>query len=236
MLRSTLSVKRRPKPWARVSHANDSMRFMQATSFARIARRSLACRSGRHYRTRPRLRERHLGVLQGLTGAEAIAGQPKAWTTFKSRDPDLVLDGGETWASSTAAWWISWMTFAIDTARPRSGCNSWRCPGCGVSLHTGHALSVARDFPIYNASVNVLSHDNRGWRIESWVTSRIFRKNCDGRYVKPVTGRQETGNKHRPDSFLPVTCHCIRSYEAIVSRMCWRNRWSAVHCGLIPCQ
>src|SRR4051812_30599582 len=41
-----------------------------------------------------RLRERHLGVLQGLTGGEASAGHPAAWQAFKSRNPDLPLDGG----------------------------------------------------------------------------------------------------------------------------------------------
>ncbi|HEX7954762.1 MAG TPA: histidine phosphatase family protein, partial [Burkholderiales bacterium] len=39
----------------------------------------------------PRLRERHLGVLQGLTGAEAALHQPHAWEVFKSRAADAAL-------------------------------------------------------------------------------------------------------------------------------------------------
>ena len=44
----------------------------------------------------PRLRERHLGVLQGLTGEEALARQPAAWKVFKARDPALPLEAGES--------------------------------------------------------------------------------------------------------------------------------------------
>jgi probable phosphoglycerate mutase len=44
----------------------------------------------------PRLRERHLGVLQGLTGEEAALRQPDAWKVFKSRSADAALAGGES--------------------------------------------------------------------------------------------------------------------------------------------
>ena len=38
-----------------------------------------------------RLRERHLGVLQGLTGEEAAMRHPQAWQAFKARHPDAPL-------------------------------------------------------------------------------------------------------------------------------------------------
>jgi len=116
-----------------------------------------------------RLRERHLGVLQGLTGAEAIAGQPKAWTAFKSRDPDLLLEGGETLGE-----FYRRVVDFIDDIRNRLGGGRVLAVTHGGVLDAAYRytqsmpLSVARDFPIYNASVNILSHDNRGWRIESW--------------------------------------------------------------------
>ena len=38
-----------------------------------------------------RLRERHLGVLQGLTGEEAAMRHPQAWQAFKARHPGLLV-------------------------------------------------------------------------------------------------------------------------------------------------
>jgi probable phosphoglycerate mutase len=32
----------------------------------------------------------------------------------------------------------------------------------------GMPLSVHRDFPVYNASINVIAHDGGRWAIESW--------------------------------------------------------------------
>jgi probable phosphoglycerate mutase len=32
----------------------------------------------------------------------------------------------------------------------------------------GMPLSATRDFPIYNASINVLQHEDGKWQVESW--------------------------------------------------------------------
>ena len=116
-----------------------------------------------------RLRERHLGVLQGLAGEEAAAGQPAAWKAFKSRDPDLALEGGESLGEFSRRV----VGFVEDILRKHAGGRILAVTHGGVLdaayRHAlGMPLSVSRDFPIYNASVNVLSHDDRGWRIESW--------------------------------------------------------------------
>jgi probable phosphoglycerate mutase len=116
-----------------------------------------------------RLRERHLGVLQGLTGEEARAGQPAAWHAFKSREPDLTLDGGESLAEFSRRV----IGFLEDMRSNHAGNRVLAVTHGGVLdaayRHAlGMPLSVPRDFPIYNASVNVLCHDHRGWRIESW--------------------------------------------------------------------
>ncbi len=66
-----------------------------------------------------RLRERHLGVLQGLTGEEAAAGQPAAWKAFKSRDADLALAGGESLGEFSRRVVASSKTFS--TGMPAAG-------------------------------------------------------------------------------------------------------------------
>lgn len=116
-----------------------------------------------------RLRERHLGVLQGLTGEEAMAGHTAAWKVFKSRNPDLALEGGE----SLGVFSRRVVEFVEDILGKHAGGRILVVTHGGVLDATyrhalGMPLSASRDFPIYNASVNVVCHDDRGWRIESW--------------------------------------------------------------------
>jgi probable phosphoglycerate mutase len=116
-----------------------------------------------------RLRERHLGVLQGLTGSEASAGHPAAWQVFKSRNPDLPLEGGE----SLSEFSHRVVAFLTDMVRLHAGKLILAVTHGGVLdaayRHAlGMPLSAVRDFPIFNASINRLSHDHRGWHVESW--------------------------------------------------------------------
>jgi probable phosphoglycerate mutase len=117
----------------------------------------------------PRLRERHLGVLQGLTGEQAMAHQPAAWQVFRSRDPELALAGGE----SLGGFSRRVVAFIDEMLSKHAGYHVLLVTHGGV-LDAAYRyalrmpLTVARDFPIYNASVNVLCHDGCGWRVESW--------------------------------------------------------------------
>jgi probable phosphoglycerate mutase len=116
-----------------------------------------------------RLRERHLGVLQGLTGEEAMAGQPAAWRAFKSRDADLELAGGESLGEFSRRV----VEFVEDILGKHAGSRVLVVTHGGVldaayRHAAGMPLSASRNFPIYNASVNILSHDKQGWRIDSW--------------------------------------------------------------------
>jgi len=117
----------------------------------------------------PRLRERHLGVLQGLNGEEALERHPGAWSAFKSRDPEAALEGGESlgeFARRTVDF--------VEEARLRHAGGRALIVTHGGLLDaayrhaTGMPLSKPRDFPIYNASINVLSHDGRAWRVDAW--------------------------------------------------------------------
>lgn len=116
-----------------------------------------------------RLRERHLGVLQGLTGEEAMSDRPAAWKAFKSRDPDLELAGGERLGEFSRR--VVGFVEAILEAHAGERVLVVTHGGVLDAAYrhaVGMPLSASRTFPIYNASVNVLSHDDQGWRIESW--------------------------------------------------------------------
>lgn len=117
----------------------------------------------------PRLRERHLGILQGLTGEEAMTRQPDAWKAFKSRDPEIALAGGESLGEFSRR-----ISGFVDHLLDRHAGSRILVVTHGGVLDAayrragGMPLSAIRDFPIYNASVNVMSHHEGRWKIESW--------------------------------------------------------------------
>ena len=58
--------------------------------------RSVAEVTGHDIVLEPRLRERHFGVFEGLTGGEIEASFPADYARFKSRDQAHVIPGGES--------------------------------------------------------------------------------------------------------------------------------------------
>ena len=116
-----------------------------------------------------RLRERHLGVLQGLTGEEAAIRQPHAWGAFKARNPEATLEGGETLGVFSQR-----VVGLIDELlRAHAGSRLLLVTHGGVldaayRHATGMPLNAPRNFPIYNASLNALRHRGGVWTVESW--------------------------------------------------------------------
>lgn len=116
-----------------------------------------------------RLRERNLGVLQGLTGEEAAIRQRDAWGALKARNPEAPLEGGETLAGFSRRI----VGLIEELLRTHEGSRLLLVTHGGVldaayRHATGMPLNTPRDFPIYNASINVLRHRGGVWTIESW--------------------------------------------------------------------
>ena len=119
-------------------------------------------------RTDLRLRERHRGVLQGLTRDEAMARHPSAWETFRRRQPDEPLEGGE----SLRAFFLRIHEFLREACERHAGKRVLVVTHGGVldaayRLATNRPLEAPRDFPILNAAVNTLSCDGQ-WQLKSW--------------------------------------------------------------------
>lgn len=116
-----------------------------------------------------RLRERHLGVLQGLTGEEAAMRQPQAWLAFKARNPDAALEGGETLAEFSRRV-VGLIEELLNTYSARRLLLVTHGGVLDVAYRhaTALPLNLPRDFPIYNASINVLRHRGGAWTVESW--------------------------------------------------------------------
>ena len=116
-----------------------------------------------------RLRERHLGAMQGLTKREFAERYPEDAAMFNTGDPEYVLPGGES-------------------ARQRYE----RCIRCAEDLAARHLrqrilivahggvlasffyralnmpLSDPRRFSLSNASINSFSITNGDWRLDTW--------------------------------------------------------------------
>jgi probable phosphoglycerate mutase len=131
--------------------------------------RGITAHTGHAIRTDARLRERHLGIFQSLTGTEAALRHPADWRRFKERDPEHDLHGGETLRQFSA-----------------------RCVACVnelAALHphatllvvthggvldvlfrhtTGLPLAAPRTFTLLNASLNTFEITQGMWTLLHW--------------------------------------------------------------------
>jgi probable phosphoglycerate mutase len=125
---------------------------------------------GLPYETDARLRERHLGVIQGFTYEEFAVDHAAELARFKGGDPDFRLSGGES---------------ERERFRRHTACLeelAGRHPGRTVLIVThGGALrsfmdraldiplGAKRAYALPNASINVFSiADGNEWRLATW--------------------------------------------------------------------
>jgi probable phosphoglycerate mutase len=129
----------------------------------------IADRSGHPVRTDTRLRERDLGLFQGLTGAECERRFPEHYARFRARDPDHVMPGGES-ARHVYERVSEVFTFL---AREHIGARLVVVTHGGVldALYRfvqGVPLDRPRDFPIFNASLNTVRCTGAQWSLDRW--------------------------------------------------------------------
>jgi probable phosphoglycerate mutase len=129
----------------------------------------LVDRTGKRPLLSPRLRERNLGVFQGLTGAECQRDWPQDYAHFHARDPDHAMPGGESIRQLYAR--VSGFFDEAAAAHPGERLVAVTHGGVLDALYrhaTAMPLDRVRDFPIYNASLNWLRHSNGRWSVERW--------------------------------------------------------------------
>lgn len=129
------------------------------------------CADGPAPQVREALRERHYGVFQGLTYAEAEAQHPVAFGHFKARTPDFVFPGdGESLAGFAER--IRNAFEAIADQHPGQTVLVVCHGGVLDILHrlaSGRPLEAPRDFKIPNAALNWLRRERTQWHIEAWA-------------------------------------------------------------------
>ena len=115
------------------------------------------------------LRERDLGVLEGLTTDEMLQKHPSEYQSFRNDGPDYQVPGGESFRQ-----FCDRCSQALEEV-------SARHPGerIGLVTHGGFLgaifryvlkipLDAERNYVLLNCSINRLEKTNKGWNLVSW--------------------------------------------------------------------
>lgn len=143
-------------------YSSDLLRAMETAA-------ALAQREDHAVKALPQLRERHYGIFQGLTAAEAAVRHPQAHAHYLARDPEYDFETGEslTAFAGRVNEGIDWLV------RHHAGQTIAAVSHSGVldivyRRATGRPLSTPRDFKIPNCALNWFHFDGQGWHLESW--------------------------------------------------------------------
>ena len=130
---------------------------------------AIAMRSGHEIVVEPRLRERRMGIFQGLTPAEVEARYPDEYARFRTHDPDYIIPEGE----SMRQLFERSVACLNQLAARHAGLTLAAITHGGVlAMLYRHArampLEAPRDFPLRNTGVNRFRHRLGAWQLQSW--------------------------------------------------------------------
>jgi 2,3-bisphosphoglycerate-dependent phosphoglycerate mutase len=129
----------------------------------------LVDRTGIQPRMTQRLRERKLGVFQGLTSRECQARYPEDYARFHAREVEHAVPGGESIRDVNRR--VSALFTDLAAQHPGQLIVAVTHGGVLDALYrfvTGLPLDRLRDFPIYNASLNWVRFGAGQWALERW--------------------------------------------------------------------
>lgn len=148
--------------------------LLRAWNTARIAM------DGRRIDLSPALRERHFGVLQGVTSLEACEQHPDVHRHHQARTPDYDYETGESLISFAAR-----VMDGLEIIAERNRGESVLAFTHGGVLDivyraaAGRTLDAPRDFLLPNAALNWLEHSAGGWRLISWGDCAHLQQSLD---------------------------------------------------------
>jgi len=125
--------------------------------------------TGHEILTDARLRERHLGIFQGLNGDEIKQKYPQEYALHRTLGPNYVIPGGESTKQQVARN----VGFFESIVRERVGQTLVVVTHGGVvSGFFRHTLSIPleapRRFEFVNAGLNVFAHEEGNWLLLTW--------------------------------------------------------------------
>jgi probable phosphoglycerate mutase len=116
------------------------------------------------------LRERHLGILQGLTTSEAPLLEPELWQAHLSRDIHQELRGGESILQ-----FANRITTVLQEIQEKYTGKTILIVSHGGALDmmyriaSNQALDAQRVITVPNASLNWISCDGPNWKVDNWA-------------------------------------------------------------------
>lgn len=119
------------------------------------------------------LRERHFGVLQGLSIEQAPLAHPEIWQAHITRELDHDLNGGESILQFAAR-----VEGAIEKLRNQHSGKTILLVSHGGTLDmvyriaSKQSLDSERIVSVPNASLNWVVHSDQGWSVERWADTR----------------------------------------------------------------
>ena len=143
-------------------YSSDLGRAVQtATAIAEI--------TGHEIVTDPRLRERHLGIFQGLNADQITERYPEERRLLRTLGPEYVIPGGESMRQQVERN----VAYLDDLARKHVGETIVVVTHGGVvSGFFRHTLAIALDAPrrfeFVNAGLNVFVHEEEHWMLLTW--------------------------------------------------------------------
>lgn len=119
------------------------------------------------------LRERHFGVLQGLSIEQAPIAHPAIWQAHIARELDHDLAGGESILQFAAR-----VEGVIEKLRMLHSGKTILLVSHGGTLDmmyriaSKQSLGSERIVSVPNASLNWIEHNDQGWSVERWADTR----------------------------------------------------------------
>jgi probable phosphoglycerate mutase len=117
-----------------------------------------------------KLRERHYGIFQGITYAEAKERLAEDFIRFRTKDPDYDFRTGESLRGFERRC-LAFFEALLEKERGRRVL-VFSHGGVLEILYrhaTGRGLSTPRDFEIPNAALNRLEHAGGAWQVQRWA-------------------------------------------------------------------
>ena len=153
----------------RLSHEKFAILYSSDLGRAVQTARMIGDVTGHEVSTDPRLRERHLGIFQGLSGDEIKHKYPEEYRLHRTVGPDYIIPGGESVRQQIARN----VTCLSEIGEKHSG------ETIVVVTHGGvlsglfrHTLSIPleapRRFEFTNAGLNVFNYQDGTWFLQTW--------------------------------------------------------------------
>ncbi len=145
--------------------------FLYSSDLPRAYRMAedISTMTGRPIITEPNLRERQLGVFEGLTMAEVRERHPAAYEGYMTRDPKYVIPQGESLEAKHHRVTQAMLAIALrHTGKRIVIITHGGVVDSAFRLAVGLTLAFPRSWTLYNASINSITFQDETWMLGTW--------------------------------------------------------------------